>query len=512
MERENIQENAYEDLEGEGCSQTLRFPDSGSETGRSSSRKGGWITAPFLIGSASAATVALFGVTTDLLVYGTLALTLTAVLPSLAPPPCGQVSSWCEPSAAQFAILCCVYALVALGAAGTSYIYIALGADQFDKAKDQEAFVNWYLFATTLATLISYTVVVYILDNVGWVWGYGLCMVLNGIGLVMILLGRARYRDVRPQGSPFVSMARVIVGASRKIKVSPSMKEDDYYSGGVRDGAGALPKNPPLTSSFRFLNRAALVTKGDVDEDGKLAKPWRLCTMQQVEDLKKLLKLLPLWSTGIYLMVSFGVQVTLTTLQVLAMDRSLGPHFKIPAASFQVFPFLSMTILLPIVDRFFYPLLDRIPRVSPSLLHRIGAGHVVAIASFVSMAVAEGSRLNMMHSRGVRTEQTSALILVPALLLNGIASAFFIPGQLSLYYQEFPESLKATSTAMMSLTTGVGFYLGAPVLGAIRRVTGWLPDDVNQGRLDNVYWTLAVLGLLNFLYYLVCAKAYRLKA
>lgn len=105
----------------------------------------------------------------------------------------------------------------------------------------------------------------------------------------------------------------------------------------------------------------------------------------------------------------------------------------------------------------------------------------------------------------------SALWLLVPLSIMGISQAFLFPGQISLYYQEFPESLRSTSTAMISLLVAVGFYLSTAITGLIRDSTEWLKDDLNNGRLDIVYWVLAAIGVVNFGYFLVCAKMFQHK-
>ncbi|CAN6470979.1 unnamed protein product [Victoria cruziana] len=443
---------------------------------------------------------------------GTVMMTLASAVPSLAPPSCDHALGSCPPpSTTQFALLCIVFAVATLGAAGTSFTFVTVGANQFDKSKDQEVFVNWFFFTTTLAMLVAFTVVVYVLDNVGWGWGYGACAVLNAISFALFVQGKWRYRDVRPTGSPLAGLVRVVVSAARKAKTELSENEEDYYRGA---GAQAKPLLP--TSSFRFFNKAALVTKGDTYLDGSIAKPWRLCTTEEVEDLKALLKLLPLWSTGIFLATATGIQTNLNILQSLTMDRSLGPHFKIPAASFQVFVFISMALFLPIIDRFFYPVCRILTRRSPTILHRIGAGHTVNVVGLIALAIVESRRLKTVHSHALDgrpdLQPMSSLWLVPPLAVIGAGSAFYIPGQVSLYYQEFPASLKNTGTSMMSLTMGIGFYLSTLLVDVLGRVTRWLNNDINKGRLDNVFWMLAVLGGLNFLYYITCAKLYKLSS
>ncbi|KAL8090518.1 hypothetical protein AgCh_039823 [Apium graveolens] len=78
--------------------------------------------------------------------------------------------------------------------------------------------------------------------------------------------------------------------------------------------------------------------------------------------------------------------------------------------------------------------------------------------------------------------------------------------QVAFYYQELPESLRNTATAMISLIVGIGFYSSAVVIGLIRPATDWLPDDINEGRADYVYWIMSGIGMVNFAYYLICAK------
>ena len=121
-------------------------------------------------------------------------------------------------------------------------------------------------------------------------------------------------------------------------------------------------------------------------------------------------------------------------------------------------------------------------------------------------ALVESKRLKISHRQ---SEAMSALWIFPQLALVGIGESFHFPGQVSFYYQQFPQSLKSTSTAMISLIIGVAFYLGTTFIDLIQRVTSWLPDDINHGRVDNVYWMLVVLGAINFGYYLVCSSLYK---
>ncbi|KAF5447092.1 hypothetical protein F2P56_032668 [Juglans regia] len=153
-------------------------------------------------------------------------------------------------------------------------------------------------------------------------------------------------------------------------------------------------------------------------------------------------------------------------------------------------------------------------RFPPMPLQRIGVGHVLNILSMATSALVESKRLNIAQAHHLQDQPRSivpmsVLWLFPQLALVGIGEAFHFPGQVALYYQEFPTSLKTTSTAMISMIIGIAFYLSTALIDLVRRVTGWLPDNINDGRVDNVYWALVVVGVLNFAYYLLCACLYR---
>lgn len=245
--------------------------------------------------------------------------------------------------------------------------------------------------------------------------------------------------------------------------------------------------------------------------DGIIVKPWNLCTSRQVEDLKTVIKLFPLWSTGILLCTPIAIQISLIVLQALAMDRHIGPHLQIPAGSMIVFVMITTSIVLATIDRFIIPLWQKLTRRPLTLLQRIGFGHSLTILSMAISALVESRRLNMAHTHkltGNTVVPMSALWLVPQLVVVGTSEGFHLPGQVSLYYQEFPESLKSTAAAMVAVFIGIAFYLSTAVLHFLRKTTGWLPNGINEGRMDNVYWVSMVIGIANFGYYLVCACFY----
>ncbi|XVE59135.1 hypothetical protein DITRI_Ditri05aG0021400 [Diplodiscus trichospermus] len=442
---------------------------------------------------------------------GMILLTLTAKLSSLKPPPCETGSSLCQtPSKAQYAILYLSMAMASAGLGGSRYTLATMGANQLDKPKDKETFFNWFFFTVFTSCIISSTVIVYVEDSISWELGYGICFAANFVALAIFMAGYGFYRFDKPRGSPFTGLLRVVVAAVRKRKLLLSSRSEDYYH--EHDGTNkVLPATPK--QSFRFLNRAALKTDGDIHGDGSIARPWKLCSLQQVEDLKTLIRLFPIWSSGIFLATPIAIQSSITVIQALSMDRHLGSHFQIPAASIIVVVLISSSIFVAMFDRFLFPTWQKLTGRPLMPLRRIGLGHVINVASMAISAMVESKRLKTAHAHHLES-QSGAIVpmavwwLFPQLVVVGIGDALHFPGQAALYYQEFPVSLRSTATAMVSLVVGIAFYVSTALIDLIRNVTGWLPENINSGRLDNLYWILVVAGALNFTYFLVCAKLY----
>ncbi|XP_027926930.1 protein NRT1/ PTR FAMILY 2.6-like [Vigna unguiculata] len=459
------------------------------------------IMADSFFGSFSVALLSCF-----LSFLGTVIFVLTTMIGSLKPIPCDNGSEACNPpSEFQYAILYGAIALCALGFGGARFTTASLGANQFNEAKHQDTFFNWFFLTWYMASVVSFTGIFYLQDNVSWAWGFGICSVATFIGLIILVLGYRFYRLDKPQGSAFFDLARVLVASIRKWKSQLSSATKDYYSS--KDEI--LPMQPATTPAkrLRFFNRAALITDGDLRLDGSIGKPWRLCTVEQVENFKAMIGILPLWSSSIFLSVPIGIQASMTVLQALATDRKIGHHFNFPAGSISVIPLISTSIFLTFLDRVIWPAWNKFNDKSPTTLQRIGTGHVLNVVGMVASALVESKRLKMVHSNP--SETMSILWLLPPLVLVGVGESFHFPAQVAFYYQQLPHSLKNTSTSMISVIIGISFYLSTALINEVQKITDWLPDNINEGKLDRFYWMMASIGGINFLYYLLCSSLYK---
>ncbi|KAL8525536.1 hypothetical protein ACS0TY_014960 [Phlomoides rotata] len=433
---------------------------------------------------------------------GLILLVLTVTVDGLRPPPCEPSSKFCNPpSPFQYTVLYSALGLVCIGVGGTRFTLATMGANQFTKITHQATYFNWYFCSLYTASFVAITGIVYVEDSLSWGWGFGICIAANALGLALFLIGSRFYNCDKPQASPFTSLLRVVVASVRKRKAVISSESADYYHG-VK---GVIAEGP--TKRFRSLNSAALVTEGDILSDGTIISPWKICTVQQVEDLKSLIRVLPLWSSSIFLGTPIGVQLSLTVLQALTTNRHLRHRFQFPAGSIIVFSFISTVIGVTLIDHCLWPLWKKLSGNTPTYLQQLGIGHVLNVASMAVSALVESKR----RSAAASHHQITVAWLVPQMVLVGLGEAFHLPGQVGLYYQEFPSSMKSLATAMVAMLIGVAFYLSSGVIDFMRRVTDWLPDDIDDGRVDYVYWVMVVIGTINFGYFLVISWFYKYK-
>lgn len=218
-------------------------------------------------------------------------LTLSVSLPALRPPPCkdANLDNCRKASTMQLAVFFGALYTLAVGTGGTKPNISTIGADQFDDFHPKEkahklSFFNWWMFSIFFGTLFANTVLVYIQDNVGWALGYGLPTLGLLISVAIFLAGTPYYRHRLPTGSPFTRMAKVIVAALRKSKVSVPSDPKELYELDLEEYAKGGKFRIDSTPTLRFLNKAAVKT-GRTD-------PWMLCSVTQVEETKQMLRMI----------------------------------------------------------------------------------------------------------------------------------------------------------------------------------------------------------------------------
>ncbi|CAK7350108.1 unnamed protein product [Dovyalis caffra] len=464
---------------------------------------------------------------------GLLTIQLTAAISKLHPPHCPKESSTCEgPTAGHMTFLMTGFVLMIIGSGGIRPCNLAFGADQFNPDTESgkrgvNSFFNWYFFTFTFAQMISLTLIVYVQSNVSWSVGLGIPAILMLISCVLYYMGSKMYVKVKATGSPMTSVAQVFVVAVKKRQLKPV--DRPWLSLFNYIPPKSINAKLSYTDQFRFLDKSAIMTPQDqVNADGSPADPWKLCSLQQVEEAKCLLRVVPVWAAAIIYFVAIVQQHTYVVFQAVQSDRRIGnSNFKMPAATYVVFLMLSLSIFIPIYDRIFVPFLRRITGKEGgiTILQRIGIGIFLTVATMLVSGLVEEKRrtialtkptLGTAPRRGAISSM-SALWLIPQLSLAGIAEAFGSVGQVEFYYKQFPENMRSIGGSLFHCGMAGSSYLSSLLIAVVHQTTNgaatgnWLPEDLNKGRLDYYYYMIAGLGLLNMGYFLLCAKWYKYK-
>ncbi|VAH64185.1 unnamed protein product [Triticum turgidum subsp. durum] len=378
-------------------------------------------------------------------------LLVTAILPVYKKTPgCDPANPRaCTMLTCQLPLLFTSFLLMSLGAGGIRPCALAFGADQLDKRDNStknvrrlQTFFNWYYTVLGISLVVAVLVIVYIQDHMGWVVGFSVPVVLMLAALMLFLAGSPLYLKAEADRSVLVGIVQVLVASykNRRELLPPETAEASCF----HNKAGSRPRVP--TKKMVSMNRACVLRNPskELNSDGSACDPWRLCTVQQVEDAKAVIRVLPIWSTGIIPGVIVA-QVMFPVLQAGTMDRQMGKA-NIPAASYSVFGIVTLTVWVAFL---------------------IGLADALNLIGQIEFYYSEFPKT--MSSIGV------------SLLALGIG---------------FGAVLGSAIVGIMNSATG----------GDGR--DSWLSSNLNRGRYDYYYLVLAALSVANLVYFIWCSWAY----
>lgn len=241
--------------------------------------------------------------------------------------------------------------------------------------------------------------------------------------------------------------------------------------------------------------------------------------MTQVEEVKCILRLLPIWLCTILYSVVFTQMQSLFVEQGAAMKTDLA-GFHVPAASMSSFDILSVAFFIFFNRRLIDPLAAHFSKTGRGLteLHRMGVGLVIAVTAMLSAGAVEHFRLKSAHRECpgcVNASNLSIFWQVPQYVLIGASEVFMYVGQLEFFNDQAPDGLKSFGSALSMTSISLGNYVSSIIVTIVMKastggvVPGWIPRNLNRGRLDMFFFLLAVLTAADFVVYIVCAKWYK---
>uniref|UniRef100_A0A0E0I3F0 Major facilitator superfamily (MFS) profile domain-containing protein n=1 Tax=Oryza nivara TaxID=4536 RepID=A0A0E0I3F0_ORYNI len=447
---------------------------------------------------------------------GTVFITVGAFLPS-APALC-NTESCSSMNGTQHLVYFSGLYLTAIGCGGVRSALLPLGADQFnnDSSLDiqkRRNFFSLFYICVIFGVITSGTIVVWIQENVSWAIGYGVATACIALALIGFLVGTPIFRRHEPHGSPVRSVVQVIVASFRNLALELPADSSLLYEVRRKNTQKSEPKLAH-TDDFRFLDKAAIMSDLSLDQDS-CTSPWRICTVTQVEELKILIRLLPVWATGIFFCVGISQMHTTFIQQGTVMNTKIG-SLSIPAASLYSFEVICVTFWVFLVNKVIIPVNRACFANGAEMtqLQRIGIGRFLMIFAMAIAAFLEMKRLESVQGGD---QPLSIAWQLPQYFVIAGAECFTIITQLEFFHGQAPDSMKSMLTAFALLTTALGNYFSSAIITLIARVTGtwhspgWIPDDLNKGHLDYYYWCLAAISAVNFVVYIYFASKYKLK-
>ncbi|XP_057740623.1 protein NRT1/ PTR FAMILY 5.4-like [Arachis stenosperma] len=383
-------------------------------------------------------------------------------------------------------------------------------ADQFDDGTAEErdtksSFFNWWFLTQILAAISAVFFLGYLQENVGWNKAMALQTIVWIISLSIFLVGIKRYKKQSPTGSPFTNIAQVFVAAFRKRHVKATL----HHAHGVSE---------QHTDQYRFLDKAMMMDEDEVSSNVK--DPWRLCTMDQVEEVKILLGLIPISLSCVMFAV---VQCQLSTFfikQATTMQRSIAPNFKIPAASLQGVVGIVILFCVPIYDRVFVPIARKFTgqRSGITFCQRIGAGLVLSVLNMVVSGFVEAKRIGVCNQHNLMDNPNAEVPisiwwLLPQYVIIGTSDALTVIGFQELYYDQMPEEMRSLGAAALSVVFGIGSFVNNGIIAVVVAISSrfgdkWLQNNLNKAHLHHLYWILAGLSAINLCVYVRIANVF----
>ncbi|CAI9278385.1 unnamed protein product [Lactuca saligna] len=383
--------------------------------------------------------------------------------------------------------------LVAIGVEGIKRSLPTLGAEQFDEntpkgRKQRSTFFNYFIFCLICGGLIVVTLVLWIEDNVGWQWGFGISTIAILLSIVILLAGSVFYRCRIPNGTPLATMFKVVCAAS--LNVSKVANSDEQQTKENETNRARL------SNTLEWLNRAV---------ENKPANRLLACSIQEVEDVKIMLQILPIFCT-IILNCCLAQLSTFSVQQAATMNTMLG-SFKVPPASLPVFPIVFLMIMTPLYDHIIIPFARKWKKFEMGVSHLqgIGLGLCFFILAMAVAALVELQRKKVSKVAMVALLPISFLWISFQYLFLGSADLFVLAGLMEFSFTEAPVRMRSLATSFSWASLSMGYFLSGVIVSVVNGVTGaryhrqpWFSgENLNHHHLDRFYWLLCVLSLLN---------------
>lgn len=393
-------------------------------------------------------------------------IVLAATAPNqlLKPAGCGTTNFPCgpHPDSALMVFYLSMY-LIAFGNGAGEPSIVTFGTDQFDEehcieSESKKLYYGYFYVATNLGCLFSETVLSYLENSGHWALGFEISAFIAVVSLVMFFCGTARYRYSRPQH----------------------------------------------VNEYRSFDQA-IVSNSNI------------CTVTQVEKVKCVLRLVPIWLCAVTFNGIFIQMVSLYVEQGSSMKTSIK-NFHIPPASMSIFDILFSSLYIVLYKSCIKPLYIKIFKTipkAPSQLEKTCYGLILAMLSMAVAGIVEIQRKK--YAQNNEEELSSLFILwqVPQYLILGFGEALVYVSLNEFFDSQMPHAMKSMGIALSLSSNAVGSYICSLILTVVMKITtknggqGWVPANLNDGFLENYFFLVTILSAFELVLFAIVAQSYK---
>ncbi|XP_055877200.1 solute carrier family 15 member 4-like [Biomphalaria glabrata] len=403
--------------------------------------------------------------------------------------------------------------LLTVGTGGLKANISPFGAEQLDSLGKEavQSFFNWFYWVINIGALVAYAGVAYLQQNVSFTWGLFLPLVVTLLQIILFVLPRNMYTRTRPAGkiwttsySPILPPLALSAYSPRSVLVV-ALKI-------LRQGCCHRPPHPdpklPEGSERKLFARAKTNFGGSFND-------------VTVEGLADVISVLPFCLLVIMYYAIYSQTTSSFFVQSERLDVRLG-SINVPAAMLNTIGNISIIILIPVIDRLFYPCMKKIG-LPLTYLKRIGAGMVLSVVAVVVAGVVEiyrkdvmnqpgGSHVQVLANENFTASSMSVFVQVPQFAIVGASEIFTSVTCLEFAYTQAPASLQGLLTGLFLAAWGIGNLVSMAILLVVERATildPWYGDEINHVKMENLMFLLAGLMAANFVIF--CGVALRFK-
>lgn len=456
------------------------------------------------------------------------------------------------PQLANWMCHCGLFAGVAIGTGAIKANVITFGADQFNiyipsQVVQQHHYFKYFYSLINLGAIFSYGYLSVlcvqgahtISPKYGYFATFFVCGTIVVIAYLMFYLASPRYNYYATQTSALTELWYMIRGnceysfearqllygliafvLALMLNIVAAFLTDSYSSGHYLSYIVVVCIVYAMYTWIRYGRNASYMDKSMASNGGKYND-------EVIEEIKQLVRVLPFACFMIFwecaydqLDANFQSITQQCDLRVGAKSIVDAHADQVPGALLGIIDPITIILFIPALDTVFYPCYTRLFGRPPSAYGKVLVGLIIATFAMVWTGVFEVLRRDsgILTTFDPETDEVVPILdqallqpmnhmywayAIPHYLLIGIAECLINVTAYELLYREVPLHLKSACQTIHLLTVAIGSNLTSSFTILFQ---AHFPQNLNNGNLEYMYYTLGALGLVNIVFYITFMK------